>query len=132
MKFSKPFVGRVAGFHVSRGVGYIDWEPGNGVRYVVHAVELNDEVAQREGGRVLVALGPCEMSAYVLNPENASILEAHYIQEKFRLQSFTEQDLTMVTALLNWVLLGESGHRYAAEVWNEMRKKFRHLNLVAA
>jgi hypothetical protein len=99
------------------------------VRYTLIAAEMLDEVAKREGGRVLVTLGPCEMKSYLLNPKDASILEMHYVKEKF---GKADQDLYMITALLNWVLMGEEGCRYADEVWNEAREKFKHLNLAAA
>lgn len=132
LRFQRPPVGKVSGYHVEgSGVGYIDWQPGNGVRYTVIATELSDEVAEREGGRVLVTLGPCEMVSYILNPGDASILEMHYVKEKFR-SILSEQDLYMVTALLNWVLLGVDGCQYASLIWNEAREKFKHLDLAVA
>lgn len=111
----KPTVSGYGGVHDKfvpdvNGGGTVEWQPGDGTRYLLVAKSLDAAEAELLGapeGAMIVSVGPGESwMTLVLHPDGLHHIS--YVAEKVQRIAFSEYTVTACTALLNLVLGDEA------------------------
>lgn len=104
-------------------VGCILWEPGNGSRYCLHAVDVGEQVAEALGGRIMVSLSSMADGTFVthaLHPEMVGHWTREYVRRKWQRIHGIGDHVEHLAMLLNWTLGGERARAYAEELWRKV------------
>ena len=135
-QLNKPPVGTFE--HTDRGdLHYVEWSPGNGTRYRMIVVDLfsenaNDGMVDAIGGELVVSIAKLDgqrgYTSYGMH--SGGLYMADYVASVFG-QGAVDQDVTMVTCLLNWTLSKGAAKTYAQELWDEAGEKWKIVKKVS-
>ena len=105
----------------------LTWEPGNATSYQVVVNRLPEYIAEVLGGEMLISVrvsGGTTYVSYVVTLHG--MLHETLVREKFGKQITSEQDIVMLTCLLNWSLYdSDTCHDYAQELWDEGEERWK-------
>ena len=113
---------------VSGPVAYIEWEPGDGLKYRVIFVSLPPAITKALGcGDTQVTLEPhYGKSSVTFTFDRDSIFHINYAMEKLiAIDGFDEESVSFYCILINWALsrsMAVSG--YAEDLWNEVAHRW--------
>jgi hypothetical protein len=120
----KPAVSGYDGLHDKfvpdvNGGGTVEWQPGDGTRYLLVAKPLDASEARLMGaamGAMIVSMGTGDAwLTLILNP--GSLHHASYVAEKAERMNFSEYTVGMLAAFSNLVLGDEE---YGVWLFNQM------------